>query len=846
MTGALRSLLGVVATLALTLASAAARTEPAAPPAFSTAPMLVDGRLPVPNVVLAIDGGQHAAQLSEAIRSGFAADHAADQSMRLAWQVARQCEALPDSSALCRGNNALQPLDDTRRSELASLSASLAASGLQQHSGSSATSLLNEARSHLRRAAHDAEPNPSRLGCRKGHVLLATPFQDPATQPEDLAASGADGPPPSLWRIDTRTDDVAPRLGAAVDTLLAESHSLPTQTIASLAAGYSMTGTAPDALFASRYDAARWSGEVVAQAIGATGSPLWGMRDDTALPHTSASLLDKRDPATRTILTSVGTGDALAGAAFRWEQLAPWQQAALNAGDTLGAERLNYLRGDRAGEQSSGGSFRNRTSRQGDSVNSSLWYLPGTAGTPAPPRDPLLFLGTNGGMLHAFSAHTGAEEFAYVPQGAYAGLAVLTGASYQHRYLVDGSPWTAEVTEESGRNKTLLAGFMGAGGRGYFVLDVTSPIGSEADTAAAARMVVLDTTAGEDPDIGHITAAPVREATGTRQIARLNNGRWALVIGNGWGSERGQAALLIQFLDGPRELIKLPAGEAGSNGLSAARLVDLDGDQAPDVAYAGDLQGHLWKFDLASSEPTQWKVASDGKALLLARDATGRAQPITAAPLTVPHPAGGRMVVLGTGRLLSDGDRGDDAVQSIYGILDADDSGLAPAGRSSLVQQVMAPEPVGTVSGRRLWTSSDNPAPPKGDATSRGWYVDLPAAGERVVANPLRFDGKLVDVLSMAPSAAFRQATLPESCDPPDTQHFRTTLNALDGARPKSQLYGEPAATLNASRIELGSAPTLQIKHATQERSIGFDGTEGPVRSRLDFVARRAGWRQLQ
>ena len=63
----------------------------------------------------------------------------------------------------------------------------------------------------------------------------------------------------------------------------------------------------------------------------------------------------------------------------------------------------------------------------------------------------------------------------------------------------------------------------------------------------------------------------------------------------------------------------------------------------------------------------------------------------------------------------------------------------------------------------------------------------------------------------------------------------------------RDRLYGEPGTAFSASRIELGAEPFLQIKGARQERSIAFDGSE-PVapRSRLDFVARRAGWRQLQ
>ncbi|MBS0340458.1 MAG: hypothetical protein JSS56_08010 [Proteobacteria bacterium] len=830
--------------LALVLACAAAGAEAGTTPAFSTAPMLVDGRLPAPDVVLSIDGPRQPAQFPRMVQDGFGAERAPDASMRLGWQAAGSCEALPDSGALCHGVNAPQRLDEGRRTELARLTHNIASINTGQREDSSAApSLLAKARDYLQGAAQSP-----RSGCRKSFVLLATPYPDEATTPDAEQYPAA----PSIRRIDTAASDATRQLSAAVDTLLAQSQSLPTQTIASLTAASTPASAAGSAvLFASRYDAARWSSEVAVRLVdgNGTGPAPWGRRIDNDLPHTSASLLDQREPSTRVIFTSAGSDNGkLSATPFRWAQLAPWQKAALDNGDSLGPQRLDYLRGERAGEQSHGGSFRDRDSRQGDSVNSGLWHLPGRPQSASESaRAPMLFLGSNGGMLHAFSADTGAELFAYVPQGAYAGLASLTRPSYRHQYLVDGSPWTADMAGESGRSRTLLAGFMGAGGRGYFVLDVTDPIDGQDEGAAAPRVVVLDTSAGDDPDIGLITATPVRETTGTWQIARLNNGRWALIIGNGYASGRQQAVLLVQFLDGPRELLKLPAGAAGNNGLSAARLADLDGDQTPDIAYAGDLQGRLWKFDLASRDPGQWTVALGGKALLTARDSNGKAQPITAAPLVVPHPAGGRMVVFGTGRLLDDADRGDDATQSVYGILDTDDNGLAPADRSSLVQQAIASKPVGTTSGRTLWTSSDNPAPTKAQAASRGWFLDLPVTGERIVANPQRFEGKLIDVLSIAPSAAFRQATLPESCEPPATRLFRTTLNALDGTRPRSQLYGEPGASLNASRIELGSAPTAPVKSVGLERNLTFDGTLPPAtRRRLDFVARRAGWRQLQ
>ncbi|MEO5367131.1 MAG: PilC/PilY family type IV pilus protein, partial [Magnetococcus sp. WYHC-3] len=54
------------------------------------------------------------------------------------------------------------------------------------------------------------------------------------------------------------------------------------------------------------------------------------------------------------------------------------------------------------------------------------------------------------------------------------------------------------------------------------------------------------------------------------------------------------------------------------NGLSTPAVVDSDGDFIADMAYAGDLDGHLWKFDLSQADPAQWQAAFSGQPLFTA------------------------------------------------------------------------------------------------------------------------------------------------------------------------------------------------------------------------------------
>ena len=73
------------------------------------------------------------------------------------------------------------------------------------------------------------------------------------------------------------------------------------------------------------------------------------------------------------------------------------------------------------------------------------------------------------------------------------------------------------------------------------------------------------------------------------------------------------------------------------NGLATAAVVDINGDSTVDYAYAGDLRGNLWKFDLTSTDPASWKVAypvsgTPPAPLFTALDSGGVAQPITSGP----------------------------------------------------------------------------------------------------------------------------------------------------------------------------------------------------------------------
>lgn len=258
-----------------------------------------------------------------------------------------------------------------------------------------------------------------------------------------------------------------------------------------------------------------------------------------------------------------------------------------------------------------------------------------------------------------------------------------------------------------------------------FALDITDPANF------SATNVQWELT---DTDLGFVH--------GQAKIARLNDGSWAAIIGNGYNSTSDKAYLLIVDLQTGALIKKISTNNTTNNGLSTPALVDTNGDKIIDVVYAGDLQGNVWKFDLSDTNPGSWKVAGgSSQPLFIARNASNQVQPITSPVEVGYHKEGGYMIFFGTGQFIASGDATDKKVQSLYGIWD-NGSPITVTNRSVLQQQTILTETTippfeRTVSNNTVdWT------------TKRGWYIDLTQTGgkpaERSVVMPMLNFGRII------------------------------------------------------------------------------------------------------
>lgn len=381
-----------------------------------------------------------------------------------------------------------------------------------------------------------------------------------------------------------------------------------------------------------------------------------------------------------------------------------------------------------------------------------------------------LYVSGNAGMLHAFDSKTGEETFVFTPAEESIELHKPSEQNYNHKAHTGGKPVIAEVYD-GWQWRTILVSTLVTAGTGLFALDITNP---DAITLLWELNASAETRKGLATGLGYSLAGPT--------VARLHNGQWAVVIGNGYnasGAHTGAAALyLLDAMDG--SLIKsLPVQSdlAQPNGLSSPRLADYDGDGIADYAYAGDLHGNLWRFDLLgdgatpptltpphlgsygvkAGSSTSFNVSYAGKPLFTATaTANGVRQPITAAPSLVRHPTRkGYLVIAGTGQYFASAD--DTAsttyAHSLYGIWDmqtkAQITNADTVIREQLASQSITSETIsiGQTTGQQReariisnnsveWhTNYDSAQPVK----QRGWRLDFQnssqAGGEGLIDN---------------------------------------------------------------------------------------------------------------
>ncbi|MCJ0825917.1 pre-peptidase C-terminal domain-containing protein [Luteimonas sp. 50] len=585
------------------------------------------------------------------------------------------------------------------------------------------------------------------------------------------------------------------------------------------------------AVYQASYVSGKWNGELASYAVSSAGVATDANGDPIATWKASEHIPAYPGRAAR-IMTWNGT----AGATFPTGAQSTALARAGGLAPVTGVDNANYIKGDQSNEKQNGKLLRDRIQTVlGDIVDSSPLFLKETAtGTQT------IFVGANDGMLHAFNAQTGAEQFAYIPGGLdLANLASLSDPQYVHKWFVDGPVVVSTQSKTPGVN--YLVGALGRGGRGLYGLDVSDPANF------GTGSVLWDKTGSAAPaNMGQVLGEPL--------IAKFNDGTTGIIASNGINSSTGAASLFIINIATGAPIKELDTGATGGNGLSAPRGWDNDGNGTVDYVYAGDLKGNLWKFDLTAGSSSGWTVANSGAPMFVAKDKSNNRQPITSGLALAKDPATGkRWVFIGTGSFMSNGDVTDKSVQSMYGVID---DGSVVTGRTSGGDGDLQKREIILIDGTQKYRGFE--ANGTLDAAKKGWYIDLltppspgTAEGERIVNRPI-VSGTVLVTASMIPPTG-------ETCEA-GGRGYINALDAFSGTSTKDSYFdtnhngdfsddviGPDGAQVPIGSVDLGvGMPTLPTIIDNLLVVGGSTGEMGQIKINPQSAgARRITWREI-
>ncbi|XXQ68172.1 PilC/PilY family type IV pilus protein [Neisseriaceae bacterium B1] len=342
----------------------------------------------------------------------------------------------------------------------------------------------------------------------------------------------------------------------------------------------------------------------------------------------------------------------------------------------------------------------------------------------------------------------------------------IKDASKKHQYMINGG-FVMRKMDEDGARQIFMAGNMGQGGRGSYALNIggksraqpNADVGIDAKPDQWDKTVPLFETPKTDNKFGYTIGSPqigrislnrsvtlntnntvdlktdlsnvvyatfvnsgVNHPDGNQEtalyvynsIANLNVGKASGSTGNTSGGN-----LTAGNLTAGQLLKKITVGNTG--GLAQPTLVDTNFDGVIDVAYAGDFNGGLYRFDLRGNTD-QWSATK----IFQAKEK----QVITSAPAVYRNKANEYVVIFGTGSDLFVEDLNNKDIQSVYGIYDNLAVSAVEHKIDDLVQQNLT---AGTAKNNiEVRNLSDNELGDK-----KGWYFDLSLTpGERVVVKP--------------------------------------------------------------------------------------------------------------
>lgn len=562
-----------------------------------------------------------------------------------------------------------------------------------------------------------------------------------------------------------------------------------------------------------------------------------------------------------------------------------------------GANLVNFLRGQSGKEgfiaDDVSKLFRARDGRLGDIVNSNPVYVKGPFAQYVDPgymefvddnknRTPMLYVGANDGMLHAFKAtvyqdafatplvldaEAGKELWAVIPSVVLKNMYLLADNEYKskHRYFVDGSPVVGDIDIDApaipalpatrpawtAAWRTILVGGLNNGGQAYYALDVTDPA-----TPKAIWEFKPGCTANDD------SACELGKSYGQPLITKLEDGRWVVILTSGYNNPDGKGHLYVLAAytgDLLYDIVTSAGGTGNASGLAQinAFINDARFDNTAKRVYGGDVLGNIWLFDINKTQAASL--------LGTTKTVSDVVQPITVRPELAEF-SGRTWLYVGTGRLLGESDLNPDLAtttqtQSIYGFIDfvtSPDTDVPIAAPVSNLHDTLKPLLVtydasnGRQSTPQICDKGTDPNTGQWKKCNGdyGWVLDLPDSGERLMVEMKVLGSTLVAASNVYQGSIcnslgyswlnFLDAVNGGVANPYDSVFGQTISQKFDAAISGLSVSNSRTYDPNTGEVVGIKPPSLTVNTADgQVKTIGV-----PI-SGVKPLGRRVSWKEL-
>lgn len=391
-------------------------------------------------------------------------------------------------------------------------------------------------------------------------------------------------------------------------------------------------------------------------------------------------------------------------------------------------------------------------------------------GTQAAP-DSLVFVGTNEGYLHAIDTQTGVEEYSFVPEHLLENLDTYydNESTLSRLYGMDGdlTLWVNDKNNNgaisgTGEHAYLYAG-MRRGGKQYYALDVTTK-------GSPKHLWTIESGSTGFEQLGQTWSKP------TLAKIRLDGDVInALIFAGGYdpmqdnttirsADTQGNTMFIVNATTGAL-IWNTTMDTTGSDYSdmvysipSDPRVIDVDGDGFSDQIYVGDMGGQVWRFDFDSTATSAPKLLSGG--MIASLSGTGSKDnrrffyPPDVSIIASDDPGADKFLAISIGS----GNRAhplDETVDNRFYMIRQESIFAAPAGYGIKTPATLtAPATYGPMNESDLYDATANNigssdvtiAGPAAAALAleEGWLIDLVSNGEKVLAQSITVDNKVI------------------------------------------------------------------------------------------------------